>query len=422
MGVRPEPALGRTSGRSAIIPLFTLIILVLRRVPSLRFGAIFFSVVLLVLLSGCSGGSSPATQSVSGIRPRAFVSNSEAGTVQIVNAATDVLDIANAINVGTAPGLMALAPSRNFTLVFNTGNNSLSVVNNNTESQTTTISLPSWTQSMAISPDSTLGYVAMPAATVLGQPAGTVDVLDLVNNRVEFALNIPQAHWLAVNHSGNRLLVFSDNSNSVTIINPNQIGKGSYSTTVSGFDRPVWAVFSNDDSTAYILSCGPECGGTNAGVTVLNMNSNTIGATVGLSGATMAILASGNLYVAGSGHGVGTLQVVNTVGLTAARPINISNGYHQLMALGANNKLFIGSTGCTSGGCLSIVDIVSNKAVIDTPNGDVTGIAPIAGRNIVYVVEGGELRIFDTTTSAPSTTQFIDIVGQAIDVIEVDTP
>ena len=388
----------------------------------MRFGAVSFSVVLLLLLSGCSGGSSPASQSVSGIRPRAFVSNSEAGIVQIINAATNVLDIANSINVGTEPGLMALAPSRNLTLVFNNVGNSVSVVNNTTESQTTTISLPSWTESMVISPDSTLGYVALPAATVLGQPAGVVDVLDLVNNRVKFTLNLPQAHWLVLNHSGNRLLVFSDNSNSVTVINPNQIGKGSYSTTVSGFDRPVWAAFSNDDSTAYIVSCGSECGGTNAGVTVLNMNSNTVGATVGLSGATMAILAAGNLYVAGSGHGVGTLQVVNTVSLAAAPPINISNGYHQLMALGANNKLFIGSRGCTSGGCLSIVDIRSNKAVIDTPNGNVTGIAPIADSSDVYVVEGGELRIFDTTTSAPSTTHFIDIVGQAIDVVEVDAP
>ena len=393
-----------------------------RRVPSLRFGAVFFSVVLLVLLSSCSGGSSPASQSVSGIRPRAFVSNSEAGIVQIVNASTSVLDTANSINVGTEPGLMALAPSRNFTLVFNSGDHSVSVVNNTTESQTATISLPSWTESMVISPDSTLGYVALPAANVLGGPAGVVDVLDLVNNRVRFTLNLPQAHWLVLNHSGNRLLVFSDNSNSVTVINPNQIGKGTYSTTVSGFDRPVWAAFSDDDSTAYIVNCGSECGGTNAGVTVLNMNSNTVGATVGLSGATMAILAAGNLYVAGSGHGVGTLQVVNTVSLAAAPPINISNGYHQVMALAANNKLFIGSRGCTSGGCLSIVNIGSNNAVVDTPNGNVTGIAPIADSNVVYVVEGGELRIFDTTTSAPSTTQFIDIVGQAIDVIEVDAP
>ena len=33
------------------------------------------------------------------------------------------------------------------------------------------------------------------------------------------------------------------------------------------FDRPVKAVFSSDGSTAYVLSCGPECGGTNSSYT-----------------------------------------------------------------------------------------------------------------------------------------------------------
>jgi DNA-binding beta-propeller fold protein YncE len=391
---------------------------VLPRVPSLRFGAISFLCALLAICFGCSGAS--PTQSTSGFPQRAFVSNTGGSSVQIIDSIHDILDFATSISAGTSPGLMALAPNRKFTLVFDTTGNSISVVNNAQESQTTSISLPGWTESMAISPDSSLGYVAMPAAQALAKPAGIVDVLDLVNNRVKNILQIPQAHWLAVNHSGNRVLVFSDNSDSVTVINPAQIGKGAFSTTVTGFDRPVGAVFSDDDSSAYVLNCGAECGGTNAGVTLLKMNTNTTGATVGLSGATSAMLINGNLYVAGSGHGVGTLQVVNTAGLTASAPVNISNGYHWRMELGSLNKLFIGSRGCTNRGCLSIFDINSNQAVIDTPNGDVTGIAPIPNRNIVYVIEGGELRIFDTTTSAPSTTKFIDIVGKAIDVKEID--
>lgn len=341
--------------------------------------------------------------------------------MQIIDSLHDILDITNTINVGTSPGLMVVAPNRLFTLVFNALGNTVSVVNNTQESQTTAIALPSWTESMAISPDSSTGYVAMPSAQVLGQPSGMVDVLDLVNNRVKYSLSVPQAHWLVVNHSGNRVLVFSDNSNSVTVINPSQIGKGGYSTLVPGFERPAWAVFSQDDSTAYIMNCGPECGGANAGLTVLNMNTNTPTATIGLAGATRATLINGNLYVVGSGHGVGTLQTVTTSGLFASAPISISNGYHWRMELGSNNQLFIGSRGCSGrSGCLTILDLTSNKAVLDTPNGDVTGIAPIPGRNIVYVIEGGELRIFDTTTDAPSTTEFVDIVGQAIDVKEID--
>lgn len=395
-----------------------------RKVPSLRIGALALSAVLLLLLTACSGGSGSGSnqQTVSNIRPRAFVSNATADSLQIMNAATDVLASTNTISAGTQPGLMALTPNKSFTLVFNAGSSNISVVNNQKEAQAATIALSGFTESIAISPDSTLGYVAMPSATVLGQPSGVLDVLDLVNDRVKVGLNIPQVHWVVVNGNGSRVLAFSDNSDSVTVINPNQIGKGAFSTTVSGFDRPVWGVFSSDGSKAYILDCGPECGGSNAGITVLDLNTNTAGATVGLSGATMAILNNGNLYVAGSGHGVGTLQVVNTAGLTASPPVTISNGYHNRMELGSNSKLFIGSRGCSGRGCLTIFDIGANSAVVDTPNGDVTGIAPIGGRNIVYVVEGGELRIFDTTTSAPSTTHFVDIIGQAIDVKEVDNP
>lgn len=71
-------------------------------------------------------------------------------------------------------------------------------------------------------------------------------------------------------------------------------------------------------------------------------------------------------------------------------------------------------------GCLSIYDTGANTARIDTPNGDVTGMEPITrNRNVLYVVEGGEVRIFNTTTGQLAPTQF-DIVGKAIDVKLVD--
>jgi preprotein translocase subunit SecA len=57
---------------------------------------------------------------------------------------------------------------------------------------------------------------------------------------------------------------------------------------------------------------------------------------------------------------------------------------------------------------------------VDAPAGDVTGMQPIANRNVAYVIEGGELRVVDTTTGRISTNIFIDIVGQAVDVKEVD--
>ena len=387
--------------------------------PSLKTGAsLLFLACFLILQLSCGSSSNPNQPTVSGVKPRAFISNTEAGLLQIIDAGHDTLVTTHSVSIGGRPGLMALTPDKLVTLVFNTANNTLSVVDNTQETRRATITLPSWTESIAVGPNNDVAFAALPAATVLGQPAGGLAIVGLLNNQLRATINIPNVHWVVVNHAGNRVLAFSDNSDSVAILDAN----GNILKNVSGFDRPVWAVFSDGDKIAYILNCGPECGGNSAGVTVLNMDSNTPGATVGLAGATMGLLNNGTLYVAGSGSGVGTLQLVKAADLSASTPINISNGYHHRMALASNNKLFIGSRGCTNvgSGCLTIFDTSANTAVVDKPNGDVTGIQPIAGRNVVYVVEGGELRIFDTTTNAPSTKSFIDIVGAATDVKEVD--
>ena len=88
------------------------------------------------------------------------------------------------------------------------------------------------------------------------------------------------------------------------------------------------------------------------------------------------------------------------------------------MALTSNGRLYIGATGCTLGavnvqnlrqGCLTIFDTATQSVspillLATRPNGDVTGLAPVAGRNVIYVVQGGTVDIFDITTNAVSTT------------------
>ena len=388
----------------------------------MKLGTTLASVVVLILcLSSCGGNSSPAP-TTSGVKPRAFVSNSVLGVLQIIDAKHDGIVSGHQISVGSQPTLMALPPNKQTTLVFDAGSNSVSVVNNSKESQTVSIPLPGSTESMAVAPNNNFAYAAVPSATVLGQQAGVVQVLNLVANTAGATLNIPQAHWIVLNHNGRKMLVFGDNSDNVTIVDTSQIGVGNPYTTVS-LDpgrRPVWGVFSDDDSTAYIMDCGSECGGVSAGVTVLNMSNNMVGNTVDVSGATKGLLDSGNLYVAGSASGGGTLQVVKVSSMTASAPVTISGGYHYLMALASNNKLIIGARNCVTNGCLSVFDTGTSSVFVDAPAGDVTGMQPIVNRNVAYVIEGGELRVIDTTTGRFSTDIFIDIVGQAFDVKEVD--
>jgi len=144
------------------------------------------------------------------------------------------------------------------------------------------------------------------------------------------------------------------------------------------------------------------------------------------------LLDSANLYVAGtvpasgSTPAAGKLVVLNTGSLAVpATSVDISDGFHDRMELAGNSRLFIGARTCTDlpsvphSGCLTIFNTAAQTAVVDDARGDVTGIAPISGRSVVYVIAGGELVIYDTTTDAPQATQ-IDIVGAAVDVKLID--
>jgi hypothetical protein len=429
------------------------------------------------MLLGCGGGSRP-----SGFSNRAFVSNSFAGTaapsglVEIVNANNDRLSGTASISAGSQPGLMAVSPQREITLVFDQGTNQVSIITNSNEKvNASAIQLPAVPGVGGLT-DMTGTMIAQSASTgyatfrnlpysVASTALGEVAVLDLTNVLIANTISVPQAHRMVMNHAATRLLVFSDRyippasstsptcttgstgTSAVTVIDiSGGTATNSVLATVCGFNEAVWGVFSSDDSTAYIMNCGPECSSSlpgSASVAVLNMASNTVTNTVNLltisnlipnstetAGATVGLLSGTTLYVAGMSSG-GTQGTLTTIDVSqsppaVSGPAPISDGYHNLMALGSNNKLFIGSsTNCTNSGtsgCLTIFDTSAPNTlpVIDQPKGFVTGMAPIANRNVVYVVEGGQLKIYDTTTSVESTTATIDIVGTAVDVRTVD--
>ena len=389
---------------------------------------------IAVLLS-CGGSSSTSSRSTtSGFKKRAFISNNFQNQVDIVNAANDTINtiltqtstgatqanLANTINAGTGPAEMVLTADKALTLVFDQGSNTISVLVNASETNAGQIPLPDFTESFVVASDSRTVYAAVPNAPVTGQSAGAVEVLSVTTGLLTNTIPVPRARRVVLSHNGSKLLVFADATDQMWVVDT----AAKTATAVSGFDRPVSGVFSSDDSKAYILNCGPECGGTAAKVTVLDMASNTAGASVAVSAATVGLLdSSGNLYVAGTAAGGGRLDVVNASSLTVSKSgVAISDGTHTLMKLASNSKLFIASRTCTNAvqGCLSIFDTSAGSAVISAAGGgDVTGIEPVPSRNVVYVIEGGELVIYDTTTGKPQSTQ-IDIIGKALDVRVVD--
>ena len=438
--------------------------LMLFGVPGLKRTLISLAALVAVsaAIVSCGSSSSPGNHT-SGLTFRAFVSNPlfTSGTgsspvINIVNAANDVLSPSTVGLTITQPGLMALSPDLKLTAVFSPSGNAVAVVDNTTESiyavpsstgsssSVPAISLPGLTESMFIANDNATGYAAVPSAAVTGQSPGAVVVLSLLTGSLEATIPVAAAHYIVPSPDGNRILVFSDGSNSITVITTALIGSnGNPVSTICCFDRPVWAIFSSDSSTAYIFNCGPECGGMEAGISVLDVGAGSVEKTVPVSGATYGLLSGDTLYVAGSpprtpcGSGTaaktcGTLSILNASSMkVTAGPILITDGYHDRMAMGDNGQLFIGSHSCTSinvsggevRGCLSIFNTSARSVVVPPQTGDATGIQPIPGRDVVYVCEGGVFQIFDTTTDQllVQTTRTV-IVGHATDVKVVDPP
>lgn len=377
-----------------------------------------------------------------------LVTNQEASVVQFVDAKRDQLNA----KVLSAPGPTKIVTANGKTVVLDSTANALSIIDNPTEAVTFTLNLDDQPVDIAITAD---GTTAFAAESNLGEIrfGTTAD-----GNLSPQILHISNARRLVMSPNGSKLLVFTDpqaQSNITTFFVIDTASKGIIAITSPSFDQPITAVFGTSDTQAFILNCGAECGGAAASVVSVDFSgvfSNpatpaTIGTPVPVPAATTGLLNGGNLYVAGTpnpaptGPGAacplsrcGTLTTVNTSSFTASAPVPITDGLHEKMAF-ANNRVYVGSSRCsvdpgsapnTVRGCLSIFNTSTSATTFPQEssfrqNFDVTGLQPISNRNVIYVVEAGELDIFDTTTDTivPSTTP-IDIVGKAISAVQID--
>jgi hypothetical protein len=154
---------------------------------------------------------------------------------------------------------------------------------------------------------------------------------------------------------------------------------------------------------------------------------------VPVKAATIGIADSNNLYVAGTDFTAnpptGQISVLSLSALTSPpKVLPIGDGLHTTMGLGANNKLYVGARACTNSGgrCLWVYDISKSTATMITGNtnapafGDVQAITPIKNRTVVYIIQGGVIEVYDTTTDLPQTNPTILVSGKVVDVKEID--
>ena len=405
--------------------------------------ALVGAAICLLSLIACGGSNGNQTYTTSNgntisnpsnsIKNRAYISNQYSGNLQIVDTANDttafysssntnttttnqIVDLSVNIPVGISATLLARAPSGAITAVYDPSDLSVNFVDNSTQASTSSVTLPEWTGMLVFSPDSTKVYA--PTGN-----ANEIQVVDAVNFDISATYTVPSVRWIALNPGGTILLAFADNSDSMWLINLS--ATPITPVAISGFSRPVNAFFSSDGNTAYVLNCGNQCGGSAApSVAQFNMTSQTITATVQVGGATVGLVNSNNLYVAGYAGGAnGTLDIVDISSMTrsTANSILINDGQQWKMALN-NNKLYIGAKTCanTVTGCLSVVNVTNQTADAPfPPYGPVTGILSIPNRTTMYVIQGGVLYIYDTTTDQLQKTQ-LAFRGALYDLAQID--
>ncbi len=376
--------------------------------------------------NGGSTSTTPATQPTA--TKRAFLLNEFGGVIDVINSATD-MPTGNTLSAGGAPTSIIVMSNKKSIVHSSTGE--IVLIDDATESVVGTVnSFPGATESIVPSKDGLFAYAAIPS---LGEIA-KMDLTTQAVTAIPAAGGLPGVRHLAITHNGNTILAFSDNTEQVAFVDRTNSDAVTAPLTLPPGSRPYTALISSDDSTAYILNCGVECGGTvQASIAVVNISniaSPTITANVPVRAATVAVMDSTSLYVAGTDvtTNLGRLDVMNLSSLAVAPVATaISDGLHTTMALAANNKLYVGSKACTNSGgkCLSVYNTSSGAASLLSGNasnpasGDVTAITPIAGRPVVYIIQGGTLTIYDSSTDAPQATQIL-ITGKVSDVKEVD--
>jgi hypothetical protein len=394
------------------------------------------------------------------------------GSLQIVDAFYDIRHSFNdkvpsfsvAGYSGGDPQTIQNMPEEQAGAVYGAGDGSYALLNYASEKQTITISLPGASSSVYISRDQRYVFAA-------SQTAHTLTVQDRgSSNAGTYSLNVPNVYRVSINPSGSAALVFVQDSNLVYSVYKLQTNQKVPSNAVDcepqnlpvycvlpvpgNFDRPTKAVFSADGATAFVLNCGPECGGNQASISYLPVAGiiiqsgapippgapTAVTATVPVPGGVTDAIQNGSLlYLAGQqlqpdGFFAGFLSILDTDSRTITGNYSISDGTHLKMLFGDDNTLWVGSLLCTQGeryhqgattnlGCLTMFNTSTNSVtMIDSYKGDATGIAAVTSLHKVYTAEGGQVYIYNTVDGSTLDNSQVTVVGTAYDVSYMDAP
>jgi hypothetical protein len=462
------------------------------------------ALVVAAALAGCGGTNYFAGRNLppSKLTNRVMIaiqnpSSLTKGALQFVDAYYDIrsstINSASVYSISGFSGSLPISiqnmPEEQLGAVYGSGDGTFTLVNYGQESVGGSITgLNGLSSSIFITRNTAYAFAASQAA----------HVLSVVNRSTggSFPLTLPGVYRVSTNTGGSVALAFVENSNYIyypraltaaqtiafsggpatwpkaaedcepqnaplwclfQVQSPDHLdATGSYYGAPLAFDRPVKAVFSPDGSTAYILNCGPECGGVHSSVSILPVAPMiylsgqqsgllpTAGSVTTIpipGGASNALISTSTMYLVGQqpvevqGQTLftGNMTLLNLSNNTASNPVSISDGQPgavSRMLMADDNTLWIGMTKCTNGvraatgqadGCLTMINTTNNTVTLIEPYlGDLTGIADVEGLHKIYVAQGGQVYIYSTKDGTAIDNQYVTVTGTAYDVAYMD--
>lgn len=345
--------------------------------------------VVNITVTTPSGSSSPSDTSFFTYQGnwKAFVPNSDDGTVSVIDTITNT--VLATILVGNFPDNLDILPDGSRAYILNDGDSTLSVINTATNLVVNTITLPNFSfdyKALVVTPDGLKNYI-------VNDSSNEVTVIDNVTETVITTIPVgATAYNLAMTPDGENLYVMNFDDGTVSCID---VASDTVIATIPVGDFPNAAASLPDSSKVYV--CGTD-------VTVIDTATNTVLTTipVGFPGG-IAVTPDGSEVLVTEGN-VNQVFVIDTASDTVVDTINVGLAPTMINITPDGTKAYVVNV---IDATVSVIDLSTDNVIDTIPVGDfpqAQAIRPDGKEDFVVSPNDDNVTVINTTTDNVVTT------------------
>ena len=352
-----------------------------------------FVCLILFLIPISSTASAFNVQSDSPTATYAYITNNADNTVSVIDTETNT--VTATVNVEGGPIGVAVSPDGTNVYVTNEDSNTVSVIDTATNKVTATVKVGSGAKGIAVTPDGEKVYVT-------NYGGNTVSVISTAANKVIATVGVKNSPWaVAVSPDGTEVYVTNDVSGTVSVINT---ATDTVTTTVNVENQsPGGVAVSPDGTNVYVTS------GSSNTVAIISTETKSVTNTVNVGNSPhgVAVTPDGtNVYVANFGSK--TVSVISTAANEVTNTVNVGNSPYGVAVSPDGTKVYVPDRDDNT---VSVIDTATNT-VTTAVN---VGKRPKAlGQFIGYIPVKPRLPVADfsasqTSGNKPLSVSFYDI-------------